>query len=257
MQIIRFGIIIRGMPSIVNMPNISERLAQVRQNVAVACDRVHRDAESVKIVVVTKTAPIEGIKEVVKAGYYDLGENRVQHLKQVSGEIEEFLAENSDNDSLPEEVRWHMIGHLQRNKVKPVLGISSMIHSVDTLRLAEEIETAAVRMDIQPSVLLQVNCSGEPQKYGVPVGAATHLAEQFSTMDNIKLAGLMTMAPLTRDKDEVRASFVRAKELFEEIRGKGYGGKDFKHLSMGMSQDYEIAVEEGATILRIGSAIFA
>ena len=245
------------MPSIVNMPNISERLAQVRQNVAVACDRVHRDAESVKIVVVTKTAPIEGIKEVVKAGYYDLGENRVQHLKQVSGEIEEFLAENSDNDSLPEEVRWHMIGHLQRNKVKPVLGISSMIHSVDTLRLAEEIETAAVRMDIQPSVLLQVNCSGEPQKYGVPVGAATHLAEQFSTMDNIKLAGLMTMAPLTRDKDEVRASFVRAKELFEEIRGKGYGGKDFKHLSMGMSQDYEIAVEEGATILRIGSAIFA
>ena len=245
------------MPSIVNMPNISERLAQVRQNVAVACDRVHRDAESVKIVVVTKTAPIEGIKEVVKAGYYDLGENRVQHLKQVAGEIKEFLAENSDNDSLPEEVRWHMIGHLQRNKVKPVLGISSMIHSVDTLRLAEEIENGAVKMDIQPSVLLQVNCSGEPQKYGVPVGAATHLAEQFSTMDNIKLAGLMTMAPLTRDKDEVRASFVRAKELFEEIRGKGYGGKDFKHLSMGMSQDYEIAVEEGATILRIGSAIFA
>lgn len=239
------------------MPNISERLAQVRQNVAAACDRSNRDAEAVKIVVVTKTAPIEGIREVVRAGFYDLGENRVQHLKQVADEIKDFLAENSEDESLPDEVTWHMIGHLQRNKVKQVLSLGSIIHSVDTLRLAEEIESAAVKMEIRPSVLLQVNCSGEPQKYGVPVGAATHLAEQFGTMDSIELAGLMTMAPLTRDKDEVRASFVRARELFEEIRSKGYGGKDFKHLSMGMSQDYEIAVEEGATILRIGSAIFS
>ena len=150
-----------------------------------------------------------------------------------------------------------MIGHLQRNKVKQVLKIASTIHSVDTLRLAEEINNVAGKLGIRPDVLMQVNCSGEPQKYGVPVGAATHLAEQIVTMENLKLIGLMTMAPLTRNKDVVRACFVRAREIFEEIRGERAVTNKFRQLSMGMSQDYEIAVEEGATILRIGSAIFA
>jgi len=158
---------------------------------------------------------------------------------------------------LPQEIHWHMIGHLQRNKVRQVLPVTSLIHSVDTLRLAEEINAAAAKLDLCPRVLLQVNTSHEPQKYGVPVGAATHLAEQIETLPNLQLIGLMTMAPLTRDKDTIRTSFVRARELFYEMRGEKIVGRQFTELSMGMSSDYDIAIEEGATILRIGSAIFA
>jgi hypothetical protein len=132
-----------------------------------------------------------------------------------------------------------------------------MIHSVDTLRLAEEIDTVAGKLGLCPKMLLQVNASNEPQKYGVAVGAATHLAEQIMTLPNVKLIGLMTMAPLTLNKDIVRACFARASELFMEIRGEKIAGPEFTELSMGMSQDYEIAIEEGATILRIGSAIFS
>ncbi|MCK4886308.1 MAG: YggS family pyridoxal phosphate-dependent enzyme, partial [Planctomycetes bacterium] len=152
---------------------------------------------------------------------------------------------------------WHMIGHLQRNKVRPALTIASLIHSVDTLRLAEELNTAAGKLNLKPKILLQVNTSLEPQKYGVPVGAATHLAEQFQTMSNLNLVGLMTMAPLTRNKDIAKACFIRARELFWEIKGERMVGPEFTELSMGMSGDYIAAIEEGATILRIGSAIFS
>jgi hypothetical protein len=236
------------------MPNIAERLKRVEGNIVDSCGRSGRCREDVKFVVVTKTADVEQIKEVIGLGYHELGENRVQRLGQVSREIGEYL---SREDGEVKEVNWHMIGHLQRNKVKSVLGVCSLVHSVDTLRLAEEINSAAKKRGIRADVLLQVNCSEEPQKYGVPVGAAIHLAEQMMTMGNICLRGLMTMAPLTRDSGVVRSCFVRARELFEEIGKEGDVGAEFKELSMGMSQDYEIAIEEGATILRIGSAIFA
>jgi len=239
------------------MSKISDRLRQIEENIAAACARAGRDTSEVKVVVVTKTAPLASVKEVVELGYIELGENRVQRLKQVAQDIAEFLGEGNSKEKSSVGVKWHMIGHLQRNKVKQVLRITSIIHSVDTLRLAEEINTTSSKLGIRPDILLQVNCSGEPQKYGVPVGAATHLAEQFAGMENLRLTGLMTMAPLTRDKDVVRACFLRAKELFEEIKLEGLAGAQFTQLSMGMSQDYEIAVEEGATILRIGSAIFA
>jgi len=239
------------------MSRISDRLKQIEANIADACARVGRNAGEVGMVVVTKTIPLASVKEVIELGYTELGENRVQRLKQVAQEISEFLGEDSRKDDGAGKVNWHMIGHLQRNKVRQVLKVSSVIHSVDTLRLAEEIDTMGDKLGIKPDILLQVNCSGEPQKYGAPVGAATHLAEQFASMENTRLVGLMTMAPLTRDKAVVRACFVRAKELFEEIKGEGFVGSEFSQLSMGMSQDYEIAVEEGATILRIGSAIFA
>jgi pyridoxal phosphate enzyme (YggS family) len=176
----------------------------------------------------------------------------VQHLKIITDDLAQFLKENP----LYTKINWHMVGHLQRNKVRQLLQISKFIHSVDTLRLAEEINKNAAKLDIRPEILIQVNCSEEPQKYGAPVGAAVHLAEQIATMPNIKLAGLMTLAPLTLNKDIVKASFSRAKELFEEIRGEKNAGEHFKHLSMGMSQDYETAIEYGATILRVGSAIF-
>jgi pyridoxal phosphate enzyme (YggS family) len=239
------------------MSKISDRLERIEENIAGACARADRDAGEVKMVVVTKTVPPVSVKEVIELGYTELGENRVQRLKQLAGEVAELLGEANGEVGGPKKVHWHMIGHLQRNKVRQVLKVSSIIHSVDTLRLAEEINTTGGKLGIKPDILLQVNCSGEPQKYGAPVGAATHLAEQFVSMENLRLVGLMTMAPLTKDKDVVRACFVRAKELFEEIKGEGLVGSAFSQLSMGMSQDYEIAVEEGATILRVGSAIFA
>lgn len=238
------------------MSTITERIQTIQENIAAACRRAGREADQVQIVVVTKNAPLTTIQEVIRLGFADLGENRVQHLKPIADEIDAFLKEQA-NSAFPKKVRWHMIGHLQRNKVKQTLQICDYIHSVDTLRLAEEINTAAAKLDHHPNVLLQINCSKEPQKYGAPVGAAIHLAEQIASMPNLRLIGLMTMAPLTMNKEVVRTCFVRCREIFEEIRAENIGGAKFKHLSMGMSQDYEIAVEEGATILRIGSAIFA
>jgi pyridoxal phosphate enzyme (YggS family) len=239
------------------MIKISERIERIKDTINSACTRNGREPSEVKFVVVTKSATFEAVKKVIQQGFTDLGENRVQQLKKVSAQVDEFLSESAGDSALPEKVNWHMIGHLQRNKVRHVLPIISLIHSVDTLRLAEEINTSAAKLKLCPKVLLQVNTSNEPQKYGVPVGAATHLAEQIETLPHLKLVGLMTMAPLTHNKDIVRACFVRARELFIEISGEKIVGRHFTELSMGMSSDYEIAVEEGATILRIGSAIFA
>jgi pyridoxal phosphate enzyme (YggS family) len=239
------------------MVKISERIKRIKETISSACARSGREPHDIKLVVVTKSAAVEAIEEVIRLGLTDLGENRVQQLKKVSSQINDILKNNDGNSALLKKIRWHMIGHLQRNKVRQVLPITSLIHSVDTLRLAEEINTAAAKTNLNPKVLLQVNTSNEPQKYGVPVGAVVHLAEQMETLSNLELVGLMTMAPLTRDKDVVRACFVRAAELFVEMRGEKIVGPNFTELSMGMSSDYEIAVEEGATILRIGSAIFS
>jgi hypothetical protein len=238
------------------MAVIAEKLKQIQDGITSTCVQAGRKPESVRLIVVTKTASVEQILEVIRAGFTELGENRVQHLKQITDQVTQSL-EASGQANLASQVQWHMIGHLQRNKVKPTLQICSMIHSVDTLRLAEEIDTASEKLHLHASVLLQVNCSNEPQKYGVPVGAAIHVAEQIISMPNLRLEGLMCMAPLTMDKEIVRSCFARARELFEEIRAEKIAGSRFRHLSMGMSQDYEIAIEMGATMLRIGSAIFA
>ena len=239
------------------MTKISERIEHIKDAINSTCAHAGRDPGEVKLVVVTKSANIDAIKEVIRLGFTDLGENRVQQLKKVSTEIAQFLQEQNGNTALPKKINWHMIGHLQRNKVRQVLPIAHLIHSVDTLRLAEEISASAAKLHLCPKILLQVNTSNEPQKYGVPIAAATHLAEQIETLPNLNLIGLMTMAPLTHNKDTVRACFVRAKELFIEMRGEKIVGPNFTELSMGMSSDYQFAIEEGATILRIGSAIFA
>jgi hypothetical protein len=244
-------------PDNFSMSKISERIKKVKDTVNAACSRAARDPADVKLIVVTKSASFEAIKEVIQLGMTDLGENRVQQLKKVTAQVDDLLKQRDGNASLPEKVNWHMVGHLQRNKVRQVLPLVSFIHSVDTLRLAEEINSASTKLNLLPKVMLQVNTSDEPQKYGVPVGAAIHLAEQIETLPNLKLIGLMTMAPLTHNKDVIRTCFVRARELFIEMKGEKIVGPQFNELSMGMSSDYQIAVEEGATILRIGSAIFA
>lgn len=231
---------------------LAGNLASVHDRIAAACGRVRRDVSEVTLVAVTKSVELDTIRELVLLGQTDLGESRVQQLSERA--IDPGVAEAAREIGAP--VRWHMIGHLQRNKVKACLEASDIVHSVDSLRLAEEISGRAVREGMDVECLLEVNTSNEPQKSGVAVGAAYHLAEQISTLKGIRLTGLMTMAALTEEPEQARFCFVRLRELFEEMRSEKIGGRDFRRLSMGMSHDFEQAVEEGATIVRVGTALF-
>jgi pyridoxal phosphate enzyme (YggS family) len=239
----------------VTKKRIEKNLSEIRENIATACARARRDPKDVSIVAVTKSADLEAIKNLLEAGLTELGESRVQQLIERAGELNAFLQRRRSASPMP--VRWHLVGHLQRNKVKHVLECSTIIHSVDSLRLAEEINTKAQSLPQPVQIFLQVNCSQEAQKFGVAVGAAAHLAELIGTMPCLRLVGLMTMGPLTNNPEESRRAFARLRELFEEIQRDKMAGPEFRHLSMGMSGDYSAAVEEGATILRIGTALFA
>jgi pyridoxal phosphate enzyme (YggS family) len=216
----------------------------------------------VTLVAVTKTAAPEQIREIVQLGVSDLGESRVQVLTQRAAQMNEQLqrrmthGSGADASKPPDKVRWHMIGHLQRNKVKAVLPLATVIHSVDSLRLAEEIDAQVAKLGRRIPVMLQVNASEEPQKHGVAVGAAVHLAEQIDTMPNLQFVGLMTMAPFDAAEKVIRSAFGRTREIFEEMRWHKIGGTNLKHLSMGLSNDFELAIAEGATMVRIGTTLF-
>ncbi len=238
----------------VTRKRIEKNLRHIRQNIAEACARVNRSPEEVSIVAVTKSVDFETIRNALDAGLTDLGENRTQQFQSRAKQMAEYLQRR--RNPLPSPVRWHMVGHLQRNKVKAVLEFAEVIHSVDSLRLAETLHERAEKMNRTVDVMMQVNCSQEQQKFGCAVGAAIHLAELITTLPCLRLTGLMTMGPLAGSADQTRHSFVRLRELFEEIRKEKIGGEHFRHLSMGMSGDYTIAVEQGATVLRIGTALF-
>lgn len=233
---------------------IERNIRRIEENVQAACAKANRRPEEVSIVAVTKTIEFEPVSWLVDLGMTELGESRVQHLLTRGQELAEYLRRRRQQPARA--VRWHMIGHLQRNKVKAVLDCSEIIHSVDSLRLAEDINARGEQAGKKVNVLMQVNCSKEPQKFGVTVGAVPHLAELLCTLGNLRLIGLMTMAERTRDPETARPTFALLRELFDDIRKEKIGGADFQHLSMGMSQDYAVAVEEGATILRIGTALF-
>ena len=233
---------------------IGRNLQRIHDGVTEACIRSSRSPDEVTVVAVTKSVDFDTIRNTLDAGLTNLGENRATQLVERVARMGAYLQRR--RSAGPVEVTWHMVGHVQRNKVKSVLQGADVIHSVDSLRLAEEIDLHAERMETHPGVLLQVNCSQEPQKFGVAVGAAMHLAELICTLKNVRLIGLMTMAPLSSDPEAARPTFVRLRELFEEMRKDKIGGDEFRHLSMGMSQDYTVAVEEGATMLRIGTALF-
>ena len=237
---------------------LSDNLEMVRERIAGACAKASRDPAEVTLIAVTKTAAPEQMREILQLGVGDLGESRVQVLTQRAAQINEFYQRQQQrgDGTIAPRLRWHMIGHLQRNKVKPVLSVVDLIHSIDSLRLAEELDVQAAKMGRRIPVLLQVNASEEPQKYGVAVGASVHLAEQIDTMKNLQLIGLMSMAPLTEKTDEARKVFARTREIFEEMRWHKIGGNFLRHLSMGMSNDFEDAILEGATMLRIGSLLF-
>jgi len=237
----------------INRENIAGNLSRVRESVAEACVRARRNPRDVTVVAVTKTATLDAVRTLVELGVDDLGESRAGQLQERAAELVPTLA------SLPagRAVRWHMIGHLQRNKIKAVLDAGvEVVHSVDSLRLAEELNARAERMGKRLSVMIQVNCSREPQKFGVAVGAATFLAEMITSLQHLRLTGLMTMGPLSDTPEAARPAFARLRELMDDMHRDRIGGPDLRHLSMGMSQDYPIAIEEGATILRIGSALF-
>lgn len=238
----------------VTRAKIESNLGRIRETISAACARAGREPKDVAIVAVTKTVEFDTVKNVLDAGLTELGENRATQLTERAKQMSAYLQRR--RNALPAPVRWHMVGHLQRNKVRATLKCVDMIHSVDSLRLAEEINAQAERADRVADVLLQVNCSDEQQKFGCAVGAATHLAEMISTLENLRLLGLMTMAAVSDDPERSRPVFVRLREIHEEMRHERIGGRAMRHLSMGMSQDYGVAVEEGATILRIGTALF-
>lgn len=237
---------------------LADNLEQVKDRIAEACAKAKREPAEVSLVAVTKHAAPEQVREIVQLGVADLGENHVQALAGRAPQINEFFQRRHQHgdESIPARLRWHMVGHLQRNKVKQILPLASLIHSVDSLRLAEELDTQAGKLGKRQAVLLQVNASEEAQKHGVAVGAAVHLAEQIDTMPNLALVGLMTMGPLDGTPVQIQSAFSRTREIFEEMKWHKLGGNNLRYLSMGMSDDFELAIAEGSTMVRIGSAIF-
>ena len=237
---------------------LSENWKRVEQRVQDACHRAGRSPSSVTLVAVTKYASLDVIRAMVDIGFTDLGESRVQELAKRAGAVNEWLSRRSRDASSGTlaRPRWHMIGHLQRNKVKAVLPWMDMIHSVDSLRLAEEIDARSAKLERVTPALLEVNAANEPNKHGVAVAATTHLAEQVDSLEHIELRGLMAMAPLTDDESRIRHVFERVRELFDETVCERICGPQFKDLSLGMSNDFEYGIEFGATYVRIGSALF-
>jgi pyridoxal phosphate enzyme (YggS family) len=240
--------------------NLQDRFKKINDTIAASAIKARRDPKSVTLIAVTKNGPTDQIKQLIEWGHHELAESRVQQLQQRAAQIEEWLLRQQGRSEkklpAPGDIRWHMIGHLQRNKVRPVMQLCKTIQSVDSLRLAEEVQDESERLQKIMPVFLEVNVAGEGTKFGVAVGAAVHLAEQIDTMDNCHLVGLMCMAPHTADPEDARPVFVRLREIFEELKFRKIGGDRLQHLSMGMSNDYPIAIEEGATMVRIGTALF-
>lgn len=244
-------------------PPLEERYRAVMQRVADAARAAGRRPEDICVVAVTKTAGVDDIRTLIGLGHRDFGENRVQQLEHRAAMIAESIERQSRLPSLsrgdalkPDDIRWHMIGWLQRNKIKKVMGVARLIHSVADLRLAEDLHLAAMKRDVDVDVLVQVNCSGEGQKNGCPLPAARHLCEQIDSMSHLRIRGLMTMAALDANPDVARFAFERCQEAFDDIRKTDIGDGRFNILSMGMTNDFEIAIECGANLVRIGSAIF-
>ncbi|MEM8873017.1 MAG: YggS family pyridoxal phosphate-dependent enzyme [Planctomycetota bacterium] len=237
---------------------LADRLSAVRQRIADAATAAGRDPNAVRLVAVTKYAAPEQIREALALGVGDVGENRVQQLVQRAAQLGEFHQRRAaaGEDGYASKLNWHMVGRLQRSNVKQLLPHCDLIHSVDSLRLAEEIDAQAEKIGKVQNILLQVNCSEEDQKGGVAVGAAVPLAESIASIPHVRLLGLMTMAKLDASADETRTTFRRLREIFEEMKFEGIAGDNLRHLSMGMSNDLEHAIAEGSTMVRVGSDIF-
>ncbi len=218
-----------------------ENLRLVQNRIAEASARAGRNPAEVNLLAVTKTLPIDTIRQAYDAGLREFGENRVQ---EALGKI----------NVLPTDIRWHLIGQLQTNKINKVVGKFILIHSLASLHLAEALY--ARLGGASQDLLLEVNTSGEASKSGVQPAVAVETAGKIAMLPGLHLKGLMTVGPLTEDSKKQREAFRKLKELFNEIRGKAWAGSAFSTLSMGMSSDFEIAIEEGSTLIRVGTALF-
>ena len=222
---------------------LKDNLKNVEERVQEACDRAGRKREEVTLIAVSKTKPIEMLQEIYDENIRDFGENKVQEL---CDKIEK----------MPKDIKWHMIGHLQRNKVKYIVGQVALIHSVDSLRLAEQIEHEAAKADTIMNVLIEVNVAGEESKFGTTCNEAIELVRAVAALKHVKIKGLMTIAPFTDNPEDNRIYFKKLKQLSVDIKSKNIDNVDMDELSMGMTGDYEVAIEEGATMVRVGTAIF-
>lgn len=222
---------------------IKENLAEVEARISGACRRAGRDRSEVTLISVSKTKPVEMLQEAYDAGSRDFGENKPQEIKE-------------KYPQLPADIRWHMIGHLQRNKIKYIIDKVCMIHSVDSLRLAGAIDEEAKKHGIVMPVLIEVNVAEEESKFGVHLDEAESLIRQINKLSNIQVQGLMTIAPFTENAEDNRIYFRKLRNLYVDIKDKNIDNVNMCNLSMGMTGDYEVAVEEGATMVRVGTGIF-
>ena len=234
----------RGILVIFVNPMIAENIAAVRARVQSICGKMGREADSVQLVAVSKTFGYEVVEEALGAGMRDFGENYVQELEAKHRQLAE------------RPVRWHFVGHLQTNKVKYIAPYVDLIHSVDNLRLAQELQKRAVQAGRTLDVLIEVHTTDEATKYGVDPHRVVELAKEISRLDHVRLQGLMTMGPFSEDPGDSRPSFRTVMELKRSVENQGIEGVTMDRLSMGMTHDYEVAIEEGSTIIRIGTAIF-
>lgn len=222
---------------------VRENLAEVERRIQAACERAGRERAQVRLIAVSKTKPVELLTEAYEAGSRDFGENKPQEIKE-------------KYPQLPSDIRWHMIGHLQRNKIKYVIDKVCMIHSVESVRLAEAISEEAGKRGIVMPVLVEVNVAGEESKFGVRPEETEAFVREICRFPNIRVEGLMTIAPFTENAEDNRIFFRKLRNLYVDIKAKNIDNVNMCNLSMGLTGDYEVAIEEGATMVRVGTGIF-
>ena len=222
---------------------VKENFQSVEARIQAACDRAGRSRKEVTLIAVSKTKPVEMLQTIYDAGSRDFGENKVQEMCDKS-------------EQLPTDIRWHMIGHLQTNKVKYIVGRVSLIHSVDSLHLAQEIEKQAAKLDVIVPILIEVNIAEEESKFGIHKEETISLVREVAALPHIRIQGLMTIAPYVENPEDNRAYFRGIKQLSVDIARENIDNVSMDCLSMGMTGDYEVAIEEGATMVRVGTGIF-
>ena len=222
---------------------IQENIKDVEEKIKSSCEKCGRNPEDVTLIAVSKTKPVSMLQEAYDYGCRDFGENKVQEL------VDKY-------EQMPKDIRWHMIGHLQRNKVKYIVDKVYLIHSVDSLRLAEEISKEAGKKGVNVSILVEVNVAGEESKFGTTSEEAYKLVEEIAKLPNIIVKGLMTIAPYVENSEENKQYFEKLRQIYVDIVDKNIDNVYMEELSMGMTGDYEVAITQGATYVRVGTGIF-
>lgn len=222
---------------------LKENLTKVEENIQKACDKAGRKRSEVTLIAVSKTKPVEMLQEIYDEGIREFGENKVQEMCEKM-------------ELMPQDIKWNMIGHLQTNKVKYIIGKTSLIHSVDSLKLAEEIQKQAVKHDVTADILVEVNIANEESKFGISKDETIQMVRNIAKLDHLKIKGLMTIAPFVENPEDNRLYFREIKQLSVDINNQNIDNVSMDVLSMGMTGDYMVAIEEGATMVRVGTGIF-